>query len=68
MNTNGVHVVVPVQTKRGANHLASVQARQDLMFSWEQWPNATCRADSAAFLLGEKNQKTIVLFELALDD
>jgi hypothetical protein len=67
VNTNGVQLVVPVQAKRGAEHLASVQARQDLMLCSEKWPNATCRAVSAAFPPSEQSQDTIVLFELALE-
>jgi hypothetical protein len=68
VNTNGVQFVVPVQAKRGSDHLATVQAKQDLMFCAEEWPNATCRAVSAAFPpADQQNQDTIVLFELALE-
>ena len=69
LNSTGTHFVIPVQAKAGADNIAAVQSRQDLLYCAEQFPHATCRAVSAQFVDSEKeNQDYIVLFEVALED
>jgi hypothetical protein len=68
LNSTGTHFVVPVQAKAGADNIAAVQARQDLLYCAEQFPHATCKAVSAQFVDTHKeDQDYIVLFEIALE-
>jgi hypothetical protein len=68
LNSTGTHFVVPVQAKAGADNIAAVQARQDLLYCAEQFPHATCKAVSAQFVDTHKEDKDyIVLFEVALE-
>ena len=68
LNSTGTHFVVPVQAKSGADNLAAVQARQDLLYCAEQFPHAACKAVSAQFVDTHKEDKDyIVLFEVALE-
>jgi len=68
LNSTGTHFVIPVQAKAGADNIAAVQARQDLLYCAEQFPHATCKAVSAQFLDIHKEDKDyIVLFEVALE-
>jgi hypothetical protein len=68
INATGTHFVIPVQAKGGADNLAAVQARQDLLYCAEQFPYATCKAVSAQFVeTGNEEKNYIVLFEVALE-
>ena len=68
LNSTGTHFVIPVQAKAGADNIAAVQARQDLLYCAEQFPHATCKAASAQFVDTHKEDKDyIVLFEVALE-
>jgi hypothetical protein len=68
LNSTGTHFVVPVQAKAGADNIAAVQARQDLLYCAEQFPHATCKAVSAQFVeTSEEDKDYIVLFEVALE-
>lgn len=68
LNSTGTHFVVPVQAKAGADNIAAVQARQDLLYCAEQFPHATCKAISAQFVDSDDEEKNyIVLFEIALE-
>jgi hypothetical protein len=68
INSTGTHFVIPVQAKAGADNLAAVQARQDLLYCAEQFPYATCKAVSAQFVdAGNEDKEHIVLFEVALE-
>jgi hypothetical protein len=68
LNSTGTHFVIPVQAKAGADNIAAVQARQDLLYCAEQFPHATCKAVSAQFVDTDKEDRDyIVLFEVALE-
>ena len=68
LNSTGTHFVIPVQAKAGADNIAAVQARQDLLYCAEQFPQAMCKAVSAQFVDTHKEDKDyIVLFEVALE-
>jgi len=68
LNSTGTHFVIPVQAKAGADNIAAVQARQDLLYCAEQFPHATCKAVSAQFVDTRDEEKNyIVLFEVALE-
>jgi hypothetical protein len=68
LNSTGTHFVIPVQAKAGADNIAAVQARQDLLYCAEQFPHATCKAVSAQFVDTDREDKDyIVLFEVALE-
>jgi hypothetical protein len=68
LNSTGTHFVIPVQAKGGTDHLAAVQARQDLLYCAEQFPHAACKAVSAQFVdTGDDEKNYIVLFEVALE-
>lgn len=68
ISSTGRHFVIPVQAKAGADNLAAVQARQDLLYCAEQFPHATCKAVSAQFVNADKEDEDyIVLSELALE-
>jgi hypothetical protein len=67
INSTGSHFVIPVQAKAGADYIAAVQARQDLLYCAQQFPSAVCRAVSAQFVGDGDDKDYIVLFEVALE-
>ena len=64
LDRNGVHYVVPVQAKAGKDQLSAVQAKQDLAWCAERFPDLVCRTVSAQFMGGER----IAMFELLIED
>lgn len=64
VDRNGVHYVVPVQAKGGADQLSVVQAKQDIACCAEKFPHLVCRSISAQFMDDDR----IAIFELTVED
>jgi hypothetical protein len=64
VDRNGVHYVVPVQAKGGADQLSVVQAKQDIACCAEKFPDLVCRSISAQFMDDDR----IAIFELTVED
>lgn len=64
VDVDGLHYVVPVQAKGGSDQIGVVQARQDLVFCAEKFPDLGCRPVAAQFMGGD----VIALFELTIQD
>ncbi len=64
VDRNGVHYVVPVQAKGGADQLSVVQAKQDIACCAEKFPDLVCRSISAQFMDNDR----IAIFELTVED
>ncbi|WP_369059081.1 hypothetical protein ABOZ73_15815 [Caulobacter sp. 73W] len=64
VDRNGVHYVVPVQAKGGADQLSVVQAKQDIACCAEKFPDLVCRSVSAQFMDDDR----IAIFELTVED
>ncbi|MBV1704335.1 MAG: endonuclease [Hyphomicrobiales bacterium] len=64
IDKRGGHYVIPVQAKGGSDEIGSVQAKQDIAFAAERFPDLRCRAIAAQFMPG----RIVALFELAVQD
>jgi DNA (cytosine-5)-methyltransferase 1 len=64
VNRAGVHYVIPVQAKGGADKIGAVQARQDFLFCAQKYPHLASRLIAAQSM---KNN-VIAMFELTLVD
>lgn len=64
IDKGGVHFVIPVQAKGGADQLSVVQTNQDIKCCNEKYPSLICRAISAQFM----DDDLIALFELTIQD
>ncbi len=60
VDKRGVQYVVPVQAKSGRDKISVIQAKQDLAFCRERYPDLVSRAISAQFMADDK----IAMFEL----
>jgi len=56
--------VIPVQAKGGNDKISVVQAKQDMGYCAERFPELICRTISAQFM----NNNLIAMFELMLED
>lgn len=64
IDVDGAHYVVPVQAKGGADQIGIVQAKQDMLYCAERFPDLKCRPVAAQFMPNE----VIALFELVIQD
>lgn len=56
--------MIPVQAKGGNDKISVVQAKQDMGYCAERFPELICRTISAQFM----NNNLIAMFELMLED
>ncbi len=64
VNRNGSQFVIPVQAKGGNDQISVFQAKQDMGYCAERFPELICRTISAQFM----NNNLIAMFELMLED
>ena len=63
IDSEGRQYIVPVQAKGRKDQLSSVQARQDVEWCMQKFPDRTCRPVSAQFL----SDNLVAMFELELE-
>jgi len=64
LNHKGTQFIVPVQAKAGNDKISVVQAKQDIAYCTERFPELICRTILAQFMANE----LIAMFELTLQD
>ena len=63
IDKHGRHYVVPVQAKSGSDQLGATQAKQDVSFCRNKYPDLYCRPVSVQFM----DNQVIAMFELAIE-
>lgn len=64
LNRNGTQFVVPVQAKTGSDKISIVQAKQDIAYCTENFPQLICRTISTQFI----SKDLIAMFEVTLSE
>lgn len=64
VDRHGRHYVAPVQAKAGSDQITAVQAKNDILYCREKFPNLICRPIAAQFV----REDLIALFELTLGE